>query len=464
MSFGGTIDRYFDHILDDLGRLVAIPSVCADPLPGKPFGAEPARALDYLLSRAGQLGLETHNVGYYAGDACYGAGPDFVDVLTHLDVVPAGSCWNTNPFELRRNGNLLFGRGTADDKAAAVVSLYCLKALMDAGVNGNFRLRAVFGCGEEISSNDLDMYYQKEGFPTMGFTPDCSYGVCNCEKGIYRLCFQAPVAPDCPVCAFEAGIAVNAVPSKASATIRCSEEQYKKLLLLTGAGTGFTVKIEHRGHHIMCCVESSGKAAHGAEPELGENAASKLICLLHNLFPAGESGAVLTFLAEKIGMQYDGKTLGIAMNDKPSGALTLNLGLVHQNSGSCTASVDIRYPATMEKGPILQLIQESAAGRHIAIIEVNHSAPLYVPAEHPLIQLLSESYRSITSQPCDIYSTGGGTYARHAGGNVVAFGPIFKEEPPRLAHGPNEHIDLDYLRRHARICLEAMYRLFTCHI
>ncbi|HBG55058.1 MAG TPA: dipeptidase, partial [Ruminococcaceae bacterium] len=76
-------------------------------------------------------------------------------VATHVDVVPAGSGWDTDPFCLTRRGSLLFGRGAADDKGAAVVALYCLKALRDEKIPARRRIRAIFGAGEEIASNDL---------------------------------------------------------------------------------------------------------------------------------------------------------------------------------------------------------------------------------------------------------------------------------------------------------------------
>lgn len=182
MKFGNQILSYQEDILRDLAQLVAIPSVCSDALPGMPFGRSAADALGCILKMADGMGLTVKNVENYAGDARYGQGNEMVDILTHVDVVPAGDGWATDPFTLTKRGSFYFGRGTADDKGAAIVSLYCLKALKDAGVTGKRCLRTVFGAGEEISSNDLDVYYASESYPVMGFTPDCSYGVCNCEK------------------------------------------------------------------------------------------------------------------------------------------------------------------------------------------------------------------------------------------------------------------------------------------
>ena len=52
MKFGHEILKYRDDILRDLAKLIAVPSVCTHPLPGKPFGEAPAQALECILSMA----------------------------------------------------------------------------------------------------------------------------------------------------------------------------------------------------------------------------------------------------------------------------------------------------------------------------------------------------------------------------------------------------------------------------
>ena len=65
-------------------------------------------------------------------------------VLAHVDVVPAGDGWDSDPFTLTQKGDLLFGRGVLDDKGAALMALYCLKALKDADVIPKRRLRMIY--------------------------------------------------------------------------------------------------------------------------------------------------------------------------------------------------------------------------------------------------------------------------------------------------------------------------------
>jgi succinyl-diaminopimelate desuccinylase len=456
MKFGHHILKYRDDILRDLATLVAIPSVCSTPSEGKPFGEESARALNCILEMARNLGFETDNAGNYAGDAHYGTGSDFIDVLTHVDVVPAGDGWDTDPFCMTEKDGFLYGRGTADDKGAAIVSLYCLKALKDENVHGKHVLRTVFGAGEEIASNDLDKYYEQHPYPVMGFTPDCSYGICHSEKGILRVDFDDPKAGNSCIRSFHAGLAVNAVPAVASAEILCTQKQHEKL---ADAASAEIFSLKRNGN--VTYVTARGRAAHGAEPHLGINAASLLIRLLGTVFSPEETGSLATFLYDCISTEYTGSLLGIQMEDEPSGPLTLNLGIVEIDGSHARASIDIRYPVTKKMESIMDTIREKALPYGLQISVANHNAPLYIPKDSPLILLLQEAYQSATGEACNVFSTGGGTYARGTNNRTVAFGPTFPEEPSCDAHNCNEHINLENFFRHAQICLEAMYLLFT---
>lgn len=64
-----------------------------------------------------------------------GDGPK-VWVLAHLDVVPEGdrSLWSSDPWQLRVEGDLIYGRGVMDNHAALVSGFFALKALQDEGL------------------------------------------------------------------------------------------------------------------------------------------------------------------------------------------------------------------------------------------------------------------------------------------------------------------------------------------
>jgi succinyl-diaminopimelate desuccinylase len=458
MQFGKNILAYQDEIVRDLARMVAIPSVCSEAEEGKPFGAESARALNEILKIAEGLGFATKNVGNYAGHAEYGQGEESAAVITHVDVVPAGDGWDTPPFQMTQKGNLLYGRGTADDKGAAVVALYCLKALKDAGVKGKRKMRVIFGAGEEIASDDLAMYFKEEPMPVMAFTPDSEYGICNREKGIMRVRLSSARSGMEAVKEFSAGTVVNAVPALAEAVVE-GEDNLLTRLQAAAEKTNGKFEFEQRTNGVK--VTSIGKASHAMQPQEGINAASNLICLLADVLPTEKLGGFFAFLRNSVGTETDGASMGVKISDEPSGALTLNLGILHADASSAEAKLDIRYPVTVNGEEIFEKIRSKAETAGIKAELLLDQKPLYFPADHPLVHLLQESYRAVKGVPAELYATGGGTYARSVPGRAVAFGPFFADEPNRRLHDSNESIDISRFMEHAQICLEAMYRMMT---
>ncbi len=84
----------------------------------------------------------------YIGYAQAGSGEQTLGLLMHLDVVPPGDGWETEPFSLCLKGDKLYGRGTADDKGPAMAALYALKLVLEAGYRLNKKVRLYFGCDE----------------------------------------------------------------------------------------------------------------------------------------------------------------------------------------------------------------------------------------------------------------------------------------------------------------------------
>ena len=139
-------------MLNDLKKLIAVPSVMGDPQPGAPFGPGPKAALEEFLRIAAGYGLKTHNENGYCGWAEWGDGNDLLGILGHLDVVPAGDGWSHDPFTLICEDGLLYGRGVADDKGPTVAALHALVRLKENGTPLNHRVRLIVGCHEENGS------------------------------------------------------------------------------------------------------------------------------------------------------------------------------------------------------------------------------------------------------------------------------------------------------------------------
>ena len=449
---------YWSDFRRDLASLIAIRSVAAPggTVPGQPYGEACAQALDWILSRAREMGLRVENAEGYAGHAEWGEGEEYCAVLAHLDVVPAGFGWTASPFSLDERAGCLYGRGTADDKGAALAALYCLWRLKENGVVGKRKIRVIFGCGEECGMEDMKHYFAREPLPVFAFTPDSDYTVCNREKGILQIKYSGPGETDGVVSEFCAGAAVNAVPDCAQATLCCDPEEWRRLREKSGESSPVRWELEDGEDGLR--ITAYGKASHAMSPQEGVNAATHLIDLLYRVF--GERiGKTLTMLKETVERETTGETLGIACVDEPSGALTLNLGTVTVNRRCGVFSMDIRYPVTADGAEILDVLKREAARRKMELSLIHHLPPIYLPPDSPLIRLLVDTYEEVSGEKARIYATGGGTYARTLGGRGVAFGPIFPEQGDPAMHKPDEHIVIDRFQTHMEICYEAMRRM-----
>lgn len=450
MSFGEKIMDYKADILADLSELISIESVAESP-------SECARALKWMTDKAESFGLSTKTIEGKAGHVELGDGGKLCGVLSHLDVVPSGNNWNSLPFELSVDEGYMYGRGIADDKGASLISLYCLKALKDNNVVGKNRLRCIYGIQEETGMTDLMEYFKHEEKPELAFTPDLEYGICNSEKGILHLEIYADNSDGTTLTQFHSGKAVNAVPDTAYALLDCTENEDHQLMRLADARKGdfdFYYTIDG----LMAV--SHGTAAHGSKPNEGLNAAMNLISLLSSNFSLPSLGSIATFLDSYIGDDIYGTLLGIKSRDNQSGPLTVNVGTVHIDDGYATCTLDIRYPATQNSKEILEKINACAAKEKLKVKVLEDLAPLYVKEDSEIITILSKAYKEIEGVSPHLFSTGGGTYSRLLDGNCVAFGPLFPGESANV-HNANEKINVEKFFKHAQICLEAMYKLYT---
>ena len=443
--------EYREELFDDLNRLLSIESV-----DGARDG-DCAAALDFILKRAEDFGLTAERVTAKSAHVDLGKGGRLCGVLSHLDVVPAGNNWTVNPYALTERDGRLYGRGVADDKGAALVNLYCLRALKEMGIEGRNTLRAIYGTAEETGMSDMDGYFAQKRLPDLAFTPDSEYGGCYAEKGILQLEVSTPTNEAKVLSQFHAGKAINAVPDLAYVMLDSSGYDEQLLMRLADASEG-NFEFNYTIDGLM--IISRGKAAHACEPQKGFNAAAALIDLITHAYDVYEIGALSSFIDYAINCETNGRSLGLKMSDAVSGALTVNLGNVHIEGTEARAQFDIRYPVTVNGDYVLRQFRSVAENNHLTVRVLHHDRPLYVEKDSELVRLLADAYKTVTGEDAPLYTTGGGTYARKLGGKGVAFGPNFKDDDIRM-HNADESVDKENFLRHMQICFEALYRLYT---
>ena len=451
MKFGNHILQYKEELLQDLNALMSLESVNGVK------DDDCQKALEFMLKRARDFGLTGERITDNSAHITLGSGGKDCAVLAHLDVVPAGNNWTVNPFALTEREGRYLGRGIIDDKGAAMVALYCLRALKENGAEPCNRMRVIYGTAEETGMTDMDGYFKQQPLPDMAFTPDSDYGICRAEKGILHLEISTPTNEAKVLSQFHSGKAINAVPDIAYVMLDSSDYDEQTLMRLADAGEG-SFEFNYTIDGLM--IISRGRAAHACEPQKGQNAAMLLIDLITHAYDVEDVGALCSFIDYAINNETNGRSLGLKMSDSVSGDLTVNLGIVHIEDSSASARLDIRYPVTVNGEYVLRQFRTVAERSGLDVKVLNHVPPLYMEEDSDLIRLLSGAYEDVTGQPCELYSTGGGTYARKLGGRGVAFGPAFKGDPVNM-HRADESVDAQNFWTHAQICLEAMYRLYT---
>lgn len=180
-----TVEDNKEQMLDGICRIVSIDSEKDEPSEHAPFGKKVRHALDETMKLAQELGFETEIVNDCVGIAKYGQGDDsdYIGVLGHLDVVPAGEGWTTSPYEPDYRDGRIYARGILDNKGPIIANLYALYALKENGLKPKHPIWIMFGTNEETGMEDIPSYLSAKMPPIAGYTPDCKFPVVYAERG-----------------------------------------------------------------------------------------------------------------------------------------------------------------------------------------------------------------------------------------------------------------------------------------
>lgn len=424
-------------ILDDLGEIVAIPSVYGTPTADAPYGVECKRALEWFVDKARSYGLKAENMDNYCAYAEVGEGKECVGILAHLDVVPAGNGWATPPFKMVEEGGKVFGRGVGDDKGSVVVCLHALKELKESGEKLKRRVRLIVGADEERGSSCIRHYVEAGGeIPAMSFVPDSEFPIINSEKGIshMKLVFE-----DKALAASISGITGaecrNALPDRseiklisggalASALEKACGGNITADVFKTSPAADIIVSMgasfsdfEIENGRTATSIAARGTAEHASTPEKGDSALWKTLGLLaayNDVIGSKHLGNIYDFLCTPLAAAK----LGIYVDDPKSGDLTMCMSQAAMNGGKLELIIDFRLPLGVTPDFVKAKV-ESKLGCSVEVLDYHEN--LYIDADAPLIKTLLGVYRRITGDDTPPLQTGGGTYARELP-NAVAFG------------------------------------------
>lgn len=451
-----------DDYLKDLTTLVKIPSVRDDSqaTADAPLGPGPAKALHAFLEMAKKDGFRTKNIDNVVGYAEWGEGDETVAILAHLDVMPAGNGWDSDPFDpIIKDGNFI-GRGSSDDKGPGLAAYYALKTLKDMGVKFHKKVRFVAGTDEENDWTGMTKYFETEPMPDLGFSPDAEFPVYNGEKGMFsiKLDMAGGNEGDDVLKSFKSGLRFNMVPREADVVVEVEDNQavmdaYTDFLD-NNPVTGEAYE-DKDGLHL----EMIGKAAHGMEPEKGINAGTYMAKFLQQLKLGVNAKNFVDYIANYLHLDDRMKGFDGAFTDDVMGDLTMNAGIMNfdgQKGGHL--DMNFRFPKGITPDDILNKVKPVAADFNIDAHYDTFHAPHFVSPDDPMVKTLMKSYIDVTGdKDAKPECIGGRTFGQLID-NGVAFGALMPDTPNTM-HQANEYQPVDDLVKSMAIYMQAIHDL-----
>ncbi|MCS4487451.1 dipeptidase PepV [Streptococcus sciuri] len=464
VDFKAEVEKRKSAMMEDLFSLLRINSERDDSKSDKepPFGPGPVKALEHFLKLAERDGYETANIDNYAGHFIFGEGDEELGIFAHLDVVPAGSGWDTDPYEPVIKDGRLYARGSSDDKGPTMACYYGLKIIKDLGLPVSKKVRFVVGTDEESGWGDMEYYFANSGLkkPDFGFSPDAEFPIINGEKGNITeyLHFTGQNKGSFTLKSFTGGLRENMVPESATAVFTADKSlaELQKELKDFISQHPITADLSEENNQFSLTV--FGKSAHGSTPEEGLNGATYLARFLNQYAFEGVAKDFIALIAEVLHNDFAGENLGVAYTDPKMGALSMNAGVFtfDEASDDNTIALNFRYPQGTDAKTIQAGLESLAGVTKVTLSEHEH-VPHYVPMDDPLVATLLSVYEKQTGLKGYEQVIGGGTFGRLLE-RGVAYGAMFPDYVNTM-HQANEFVEVEDLYRAAAIYAEAIYEL-----
>lgn len=429
-DYADLVAPYKEEALETLKKYIAIPSVLDEKTASEkmPFGKGVDTALAFVADLGKKMGFKVDRCDNYITELTYGEGKKTLDIYAHSDVVPVKKeNWKHEPFALTLEGNVMYGRGTSDDKGPGLACLYATKALMDKGRLGGYKLRFLFGGNEENDSLGLKHYFKSHSYPTLGFSPDANYPLIYAEKSIYSYTASYPLTLP-GVDPFDIGNALNIVLSEASITLHAGEDKIPGMLekyLSRHISSKATFEKEKLSFY--------GKPYHGSAPWNGVNAGLHLLHFLGKVYGNETLKKIFLDYDDGMGTAFEGN-----YSDETFSESSYNVGRIAYDGKTLTLYVNVRFPAKMKAEDVLSHVQEFTGAK---VTLLGGSDGFVADPNSDFVKLLLSSYQEETGdKEAAPLAIGGGTYARESK-NSVAFGSQFPGRDYRM-HGDDEFFPL----------------------
>ncbi|CBJ51430.1 dipeptidase [Ralstonia solanacearum] len=470
-------------VIAAIEKMVALPTVRDDKIPQHESPAIVAFG-KLVEEMARDFGLRYRNVDNRVFEVTLpGTGHDEFGILTHADVVPArAEEWvlddgtRLDPFRVTRVGNLLYGRGTIDDKGSIAAALYAMKTIKDSGVPLARTIRLMIETTEESGGDGMKYYRERAQLPAYNIVLDSKYPAVVAEKGSGALKVAFPAlavgANRLAIVAMAGAASANAVPQTATATLKGGDlgavaaalearrDAFVRSLAAQGA---FSIDVARGADSVV--VKVAGTSAHGSRPDEGVNPLPRLALFLRaaDLDLADNAYAhAVRYLTDLYGTDYLGNPMGVAYKDDFMGPLTMSPNAIGDRSGRVEVAVNVRMPRGKTpdalRGEIADKINAWASASRIAV-EISHDQGNWM-ARDPKgawLATLLNIYGETTGLDAKPVPTAGSTTAKLIP-NAVNFGPAMPGKK-YTAHNAKEYKEVSDLDLDMQMFTEMLVRI-----
>jgi succinyl-diaminopimelate desuccinylase len=460
------VEKRKDSLIKDTQELLHIKSILDEEhvTPDAPLGKGVKEALDFMLNLGQKDGFIPKNVGNLAGHLEFGKGKELLGILCHVDVVPEGDEWSSDPYAAEIREGKIFARGALDDKGPTMAAYYAMKIVKELELPIKKRVRMIIGTDEESNWRCVKHYFDHEEMPTLGFAPDADFPIINAEKGIadfdmvQKKWVQDEINANVDVISFVSGQRYNMVPDYAKATLIIKDNQLDTIQEFKDFVNHFELENSYHVENGELILEVKGVSAHGMEPKNGKNAGLYLALFLSKLNLDENALHYFQFVTRYFFNDSRGVNLGVAYSDAISGELTINAGILsYSKEVGGRIGMTCRYPVTNKMEATKEKLDDLLIEEGFVIENFSDSKPHHVDEKEFLIQTLKKVYEEQTGEKAELLSIGGGTYARSLKSGV-AFGPLFPGRPD-IAHQKDEYMLIEDLLRATAIYAQAIYEL-----
>ena len=411
------------ELLADLAQLIEVPSVARPGADGLPYGRECREVLHCAEAIARKLGFATQSWEDTVLTVEWGQQDVPFCMLCHLDVVPAGDGWTTDPFCMTVEEDCIRGRGVTDDKGPAVATLYAMAAVRELWPDLPRSPRLWLGTAEEIGSPDMKRWLQSHRMPPYVITPDATDPIVIGESAKYRPAISAAWARSDAlprVTHLQGGRVRNAIPADAEAAVTgltAAEVQSAAAAWSEKTEVAFTLTDTAEGLHIA----AHGRGAHIGKPWLGRNAQAALVGLLAQL-PLADCGSTDCIRSLARLFPYDdphGEALGLTVSDPVMGRCRVNATTCTFGEEGAVCQFDSRGGANATEENYARVIDAALRREGFAVEQSEMDAAHYVPPSAQIVTDMATLYRQVRGIEPAIVSTVAGSYAHFVDGAIA---------------------------------------------